>query len=254
MGWKQTVVAAGFRVQARALDWLGAHAYHCPACGYDGAFVPAGGTGRMRRPDARCPACGAAERHRLQVDVLERLLPTLAVPPDGLAVHFAPEPTIGRRLKARFPRYQTADLSGEGVDLAADLRDLPFEAASVDLVYASHVLEHVDDDRRAIAEIVRVLRPGGVAILPVPIVCEATVEYGAPNPTEHYHVRAPGLDYFDRYRAAFGRIEVFDSFAFPLEHQLLVFEDRTFYPTPDRPLRTPMSGGPHKDYVPVCWR
>jgi SAM-dependent methyltransferase len=251
---KVEVARVGRRAHGRWLTATGSHRFLCPACQYRGAFVPAGGSGRQRRSHARCPACGAAERHRLQIDVLDRVLPTLSLPPEALAVHFAPEPTIGARLRAVYGQVVTADLHGRDVDLAADLRELPFEDGAVHLVYASHVLEHVDDDARAIREIRRVLAPGGIAILPVPILCSSTVEYGASNPHEHQHVRAPGLDYFDRYRAAFSRVDVYDSLQFPLEHQLLLYEDRSCYPTPERPLRTAMTGGPFPDYVPVCWR
>jgi SAM-dependent methyltransferase len=215
--------------------------------------VPAG-SGKLRRPSARCPSCGAAERHRLQVLVLDELFEGRVHAPEAQAVHFAPEPIVGQRLKKAFGRYLTADLSGRGVDLAADLRALPFEDASIELIFASHVLEHIDEDRKALSEIARVLRPGGIAVLPVPILCERTVEYGTPNPHEHHHVRAPGLDYFDRYREVFPKVELHDSVMYPLEHQLLVYEDRSFYPTPERPLRTPMQGGPFKDYVPVCFK
>jgi SAM-dependent methyltransferase len=253
MGVGARLVKGWWRSSARVSGWLGGFSYTCPGCGYKGAFVAAG-SGRLRRPQARCPSCGAAERHRLQVLVLDKILAGRAHEPQAMAVHFAPEPIVGERLKRAFGRYLTADLSGKGVDMAADLRALPFEDASVDLVFASHVLEHVDEDRKALSEIARVLRPGGLAVLPVPILCERTVEYGAPNTNEHYHVRAPGPDYFDRYREVFSKVEVHDSVMYPLEHQLLIYEDRSFYPTPERPLRTPMQGGPFKDYVPVCLR
>lgn len=84
-----------------------------------------------------------------------------------------------------------------------DLRSLPYDAASFDLVYASHVLEHIDD-WAALGEIFRILAPGGVAVLPVPLVVENTVEHHSPNPFEAEHVRAPGPDYFGRYSIDIG--------------------------------------------------
>ena len=125
--------------------------------------------------------------------------------------------------------------------------------ASYDLVYASHVLEHIRDDEAALREIRRILRPRGLAVLPVPIVAPATVEYPAPSPFETFHVRAPGADYFDRYRRHFARVDVHGSGDFDPRHQLFVHEDRSGYPSARMPHRPPMAGDRHPDYVPVCW-
>src|SRR5690606_22016623 len=112
-----------------------------------------------------------------------------------------------------------------------DLQGLPFADASYDFVMASHVLEHVPDDRKALAEIRRILKPGGIAVLPVPIICKTTVEYPAPNPYESNHVRAPGLDYFDRYDEHFARVERFTSEQMPAKHQVFIYEDRSGFPS-----------------------
>ncbi|MFL5955667.1 MAG: class I SAM-dependent methyltransferase [Gaiellaceae bacterium] len=50
----------------------------------------------------------------------------------------------------------------------ADLLALPFADASFDVVIAAEVLEHIPDDRRAVAEIARVVRPGGRVAVTVP--------------------------------------------------------------------------------------
>lgn len=58
-----------------------------------------------------------------------------------------------------------------GVDVVADITDtLPFESESAEMLYASHLLEHVstDDVPRVLAEWRRVLRPGGVLLIAVP--------------------------------------------------------------------------------------
>ena len=167
-------------------------------------------------------------------------------------LHIAPEPFFQDRFRRQFHRYLSADLLKTGVDCKADLRKLPFTDASWDCVYASHVLEHVPDDRAAIAEIRRVLRPGGFAILPVPIVAATTIEYPEPNPREWNHVRAPGPDYLDRYRLFFDEVEVFDSTQFDGKYQVFVYEDRSRWPTKEIPLRLPMPGRKHVDLVPVC--
>ena len=165
----------------------------------------------------------------------------------------APEPFFEARLRSSCRSYVTADISGRGVDRTEDLTNLSFPDGSFDLVYASHVLEHINDDQSALREIRRVLSPGGVAILPVPIVAHSTVEYGAPNPFEVYHVRAPGLDYFDRLRTAFDRVQVFESASFDPKFQVWIYEDRSKMPTPRMPKRPRMIGSVHADYVPVCY-
>jgi ubiquinone/menaquinone biosynthesis C-methylase UbiE len=130
---------------------------------------------------------------------------------------------------------------------------MPFADGTFDFVFASHVLEHVQEDHQAIAEIARVQPPGGVAILPVPILGPRTVEYGAPNPHESGHVRAPGLDYYDRYRTHFRRVDLYESGHFPAEFQLHLHEDRSWWP-PTMPERPTMAGTRHSDFVPVCLR
>jgi predicted SAM-dependent methyltransferase len=167
-------------------------------------------------------------------------------------IHFAPEAFFRRAWRRRFAHYITADLDRPDVAVNADLCALPFANDSADLVFASHVLEHVHDDTQAISEIWRVLRPGGMALLPVPLVGHSTVEYPEANPHEWGHWRAPGRDYFDRYRQVFREVREYTSSMYPAEHQLFVYEDLTRLPTPEMPLRQPVQGGPHEDAVPVC--
>ncbi len=58
--------------------------------------------------------------------------------------------------------------SSPGHALGADALRLPFRAASFDRVIAAEVLEHLPDDHRAMAELARVLRPGGTMAVTVP--------------------------------------------------------------------------------------
>lgn len=203
------------------------------------------------RKRAKCPSCGAAERHRLQYLVLNDLLEAADVP--GLRMlHFAPEPFFREFFRQRFGSYETADLRMKGVDHRVDIQHLPFDDETYDFVFASHVLEHIPDDEGAISEIRRILRPGGMAVLPVPIVAEATVEYPGPNPREAFHVRAPGRDYFRKYERHFSSVRVVTSESYPEKYQLFVYEDRTGLPSRKFPLRPAMQGERHLEYVPVC--
>lgn len=225
--------------------------FECPLCGYTGPFANFARPTGLRR-HAQCPSCGALERHRLQYVVLQEALADRDRATTRV-LHVAPEPFFRRFFAERFPHYETADLSMRGVDHHVDLVALPFPDASYDVIFASHVLEHIRDDARALAELRRVLRPGGIAILPVPIVAERTVEYPEPNPHESHHVRAPGLDYFERYERHFARVERRGSEQFPARFQLFIYEDRTHWPTQRSPLRPAMAGERHVDVVPVCY-
>ena len=131
------------------------------------------------------------------------------------------------------------------VDMKADITNLPLPDNSYDVVFASHVLEHVPDDRKAVSEIHRILRPGGIAILPVPIYGPgATIEYGKPRPEECGHIRAPGLsDYFDRYKAVFGEVTVYSS-----DDMSAAGDDNQLYVRP----RTADGEDMIADHVPVC--
>jgi predicted SAM-dependent methyltransferase len=222
--------------------------FHCPICAYSGRFLPwihkVGS-----RPFARCPGCGSFERHRLQSHVIANLLKNHDGSLDVL--HFAPEPIIRPLLQKFGGRYVTADLFRTDVDLKLDIQSIELESNSFDLVYASHVMEHVPRDKDAAREIYRVLKPGGKAILPVPIVCDKTVEYPEPNPNEHMHVRAVGPDWFERISTVFDGFELISSADVPTEYQTYVYERRTGYPSKRAKYRPSMQGTRHLDYVPI---
>jgi SAM-dependent methyltransferase len=163
----------------------------------------------LGRPAARCPRCGSLERHRHLWLYLEREMAITTARLDVL--HVAPDPGIDRRLAA-LPnlRYLSGDLyEGRGA-LRIDLLALAFADESFHLLIAFHVLEHIRDDARALAEIRRVLRPGGSALLQVPLRGGPTLEDVAADTPEarramfgqEDHVRHYGTDFPDRVAAA----------------------------------------------------
>lgn len=145
----------------------------CPVCGH--SFRRFLAYGVNPRKDAKCPYCGALERHRLLWLFLSRETDLLDGRPKRV-LHFAPEPCFSPMFTQLFgDGYLTADLSGEGVKAKIDVTDIPCPDGSFDVVICSHVLEHVMDDRTAMRELYRVLKPGGRAIVNVPI-SPATIE------------------------------------------------------------------------------
>lgn len=225
--------------------------FECPICNYKGPFMDITPTTGVRK-HAKCPNCKALERHRMQFIALNQVLQHLDTGSMKI-LHFAPEPFFQEYFKAKFGQYESADISMKGVDHKVDLQDLPFDDDSYNFVFASHVLEHIPNDNKAISEIRRILKPNGIAILPVPIVAEKTIEYSKPNPHESNHVRAPGKDYFDRYEKHFRKTELISSDSHPEKHQLYIFEDRSQRPTKQNPLLSPVPGEKHIDIVPVCY-
>lgn len=225
--------------------------FKCPVCDYSGPFMDINPTAG-RRKHAKCPKCGALERHRIQYVVVNNLLNNMETSSLKM-LHFAPEDFLRGFFSKRFGQYETADLNMNGVDHNVDLQELPFADQTYDFIFASHVLEHIRNDEKAIGEIRRVLKPNGIAILPVPLVAQKTIEYPEPNPNEDYHVRAPGLDYFDKYSRFFSKIEKISSESLPKEHQLYTYEDRSQWPKKECPLRLAMQGEKHADIVPVCY-
>ncbi len=234
------------------LAFSGKPVFHCPICQYNGPFLD---HENKLHPilHTQCPRCGLYERHRLQYLVLHELSKQHSF--SGMSIlHFAPEQHFEKIFERLFARHQTADIAAEGVDYRVDIRKLPFKDASFDVVFASHVLEHVSGDDLAFAEIKRILTPKGIAILPVPVVSPRTIEYPEANPHEFWHVRAVGTDYFDRYARVFAKVKIWSSMDFEETNQLYTYEDRSIFPNHKSPLRVSMPGERHIDYVPICYK
>jgi SAM-dependent methyltransferase len=177
---------------------------YCPVCrSHVNRFLP---HGNPPRADARCPVCDSLERHRLLWLYLAEATDLF----DGRrkrVLHAAPEPYLTRLLRS-IPgvNYLSIDLLPGNAMLQADLTRLQFGDDSFDVIFCSHVLEHIPDDRKAMAELRRVLHPSGWAILQVPMRGQVTQEDPSVTSNEertrlfgqHDHVRYYGADFKGR--------------------------------------------------------
>lgn len=182
----------------------------CPICeGSFRKFLPYGYTKKTGRDNVLCPKCLSLERHRLMWLYLNEKTDFFTW--DLKVLHIAPEQCFYKRFKSLSNlEYITADLESPIADFHFDVQEIPFEQASFDVVICNHVLEHVKDDRKAMREIYRVLKPGGFAILQVPMDNQNPRTMEDPNvinPKERErlyrqkdHVRLYGLDYADRLK------------------------------------------------------
>ena len=121
-------------------------------------------------------------------------------------LHVAPEQCfIDLFRKQKNLDYTTGDLFSPLADVKMDIHDIPFEENTFDVLFCNHVMEHVTDDLQCMKEVYRVIKPGGFAILQVPLNYERATTYedaSITDPKEREkafgqddHVREYGLDY-----------------------------------------------------------
>ena len=193
---------------ADPLQFLTRINFFCPVCSYAGHFLS---FGKPPQRYALCPRCYSLERDRLYAHFFE----DQHNPVSGKdIVHFAPEPGLYKLITEHYkPRsYITADPTPDIAELREDMTALSFDNNSLDIIIANHVLEHIADDRTAMAECYRVLRDGGQFWVTVPVVEAWTRTYETPivtTPEErerHYgrydHCRVYGRDLVTRLEDA----------------------------------------------------
>lgn len=177
----------------------------CPVCKstYD-EFAPYGAT---PRGNALCPNCGSLERHRLLWLFLEQKTNLFK---DNLKVlDIAPTRGLSEIFKSmRNLDYLSIDKNSPVAMKSMDITQLECEDNSFDCVLCYHVLEHVTDDDKALEELYRVLKPGGWAIIQVPI------DKGREKTLEGTHISDP-----KKRRELFGQEDHFRSYGldYPLK-------------------------------------
>lgn len=127
-----------------------------------------------------CPICGSQDKARLYALFISKFFSKLdkKLSHKLSFLHFAPEGGLPQLIKKYpFLCYRTADLLRDDVDEKADLTHLQHQANSVTYFIASHILEHIPDDTKALSELYRVLKKGGWGILTVPILTSLVTTY-----------------------------------------------------------------------------
>lgn len=127
-------------------------------------------------------------------------------------LHFAPEQEFYKRFKKQENiDYTTTDLLSPLADVKADICNLPFGDNTYDIIFCNHVLEHIPDDTKAMQELFRVLKPGGMGIFQIPQDLSRTKTFSDDSIVDqkerakifgqYDHVRVYGRDYFDKLRS-----------------------------------------------------
>ena len=127
-------------------------------------------------------------------------------------LHFAPEQAFYKLFRnQKNIDYTTTDLFSPLADVKADICNLPFSDNSYDVILCNHVLEHIPDDTKAMQELYRVLKPGGMGIFQIPQDLKRETTFSDDSIInqkeraaifgQYDHVRIYGRDYFDQLRA-----------------------------------------------------
>ena len=200
--------------------------YYCPICRHSFKTMLPGGfdlpvikeqeiVGGGYRQNNICPRCQSTDRDRLVYLYLKENTAFFTAPQQVL--HVAPEQSLFR-VFSKLPnltytagtKYQEGFYYSDELPVI-DLRALSYNDNTFDFVIANHVLEHIKEEGKVLDEIFRVLKPGGIAILQVPIANKLQTTFEDPtiltkSDREKYygqfdHVRLYGTDYPDRLSA-----------------------------------------------------
>ncbi len=204
--------------------------YRCPFCqSHLKTFLPFGQklpvlkekqiVGGGYRTQAICPICGYIDRARLLILFLQHKTDIFSKPQKLL--HVAPETGLSKIFQAQPGLdYLTADYYAKNVMVKMDITDIQYSDNAFDAIICNHVLEHVIEDRKAMSELYRTLKPGGWAILQVPfspLLSETYEDFSIVSKADRKrffgqedHVRIYAMDYVNRLEEAGFDVNVFD--------------------------------------------
>lgn len=172
----------------------------CPVCGNESVFGP---FGSIRREHVLCPSCGTVERHRLLYLVLRDqtnfFTKRLSI------VHFSPNPGLyalfSCQKNLQYTAFNRAPDDGK-TPLEKDLTHTDLPDSHFDVTICYHVLEHIKEDRKAMSELYRILKPGGWSVAQVPTRDGDTLEdprYDTPELRSKYYGQSNHVRYYGEH-------------------------------------------------------
>ncbi len=193
--------------------------FHCPVCK----------SGLKKFKEKSCPKCAAGIRHRTIWLFLERK--TDFFKSELSVLHFAPEHCFYRVFrKLKNLKYLSADIGSPRAMVEIDMTDIQYPDNSFDVLLSSHVLEHVNDDLKAMKELYRVQKKEGWSIHLAPIDYSRTETFEDPSVTDpderqrvfghHDHKRIYGTDYKTRLESAGFKVSIFKTSDFCNEAEI----------------------------------
>ena len=227
--------------------WNKGRGRHCPIC--NESFRKFGACGNPKRKDAFCYNCGSLERHRLVWLYLKRMTDLFDERSKSM-LHVAPEFCFEKMFKKHLGQgYISADIKNPRAIVKLDVTDIHFPNETFDVIYCSHVLEHVPEDKKALKEFNRVLKSDGWAILLVPIKPNLKQTFEDPSVTDpaerlrlfgqEDHVRLYGQDFVERVREANFSVKVIKPADFLSEEEIELMgiktTDEIYYCTKNPP-------------------
>jgi len=143
---------------AVALSYIGS-SYECNICNFQmSKFIT------LENGNKLCPKCGSLPRTRRLWSLIEKEIEGKEI------LHFSPSKSMTTRIKkANVKKYVTTDYEDEfEADEKYDIQEIDLPNSSFDIILCYHVLEHIPDDRKAMGELYRILRPDGICYLQTP--------------------------------------------------------------------------------------
>lgn len=220
-------------------SWPQERSVKCPICGWRGkkfTDYPLG-FGRIYY-NAECPVCLSHPRHRFVYLYYKKIVQNKGC---RRILHCAPDLCLVRYFRSLHKgHYLSIDINRQRAMQKENLESLSFLTSQFDVIVCLCVLEHIIDDNKALLELYRVLKPGGVCILDTPIdyqsakTLESSSIVSPEDRTIYYwqkdHVRLYGKDFPSRVRKAGFLVHT------AFSRLLVTKQDRLIYGLPSLPL------------------